>query len=195
MNYIVGLGNPEEKYFNTRHNIGRFIVEKFAKNFDFDEFVFDKKINALISEGKIGKEKAVFILPETYMNNSGLSLKKIIDNQKKAEKLIVVQDDLDMGIGTMKIVFNKSSAGHRGIDSIIKSIGHQKFVRIKIGISPTTSSGKVKKPKGEEKVIKHVLGKISPKEQEIYKKIIKKTLDALQTSIEKDYLTAMNKFN
>jgi len=200
MFYIVGLGNPENEYNGTRHNIGREIVEKFTKKFDFEDFEFDKKSNALISVGEIKlsarkKEKVTVILPQTFMNKSGSSLKKIITSAKKAKNLIVIQDDIDMAFGKGKIVFGKNSGGHRGIDSINRAVKTKDYIRVKIGISPTTPTGKIKKPKGEEKVIKHVLGKFSPKEQPIIKKLEKKTVDTLEKIVTEGYIKAMNGFN
>jgi PTH1 family peptidyl-tRNA hydrolase len=203
MFYIVGLGNPGNEYEGSRHNIGREIVEKFSYKFDFDDFSFEKKHNASISEGiikgisgkKTKKEEVLTILPETFMNKSGNSLKKIITSVKKAKNLIVIQDDLDMAIGTAKIVFGKKSGGHKGIDSINRAIKTRDYIRIKIGISPTTPGGKIKKPKGEEKVVKHVLGKFSPKEQKEIKKVEKKTVEALENIIQFGYLKAMNGYN
>ncbi len=203
MFYIVGLGNPGNEYNSSRHNIGREIVEKFISKNDFDDFKFDKKNNALISEGEIAgingkktkKEKVIAILPETFMNKSGNSLKKIITSVKKAKNLIIIHDDLDMGIGTAKIVFGKKSGGHKGIESVIRSIKTKDFIRIKIGISPTTPTGKIKKPKGEDAVVKHVLGKFSPKEEKEIKKIQKKTVDAIEEVIQFGYLKAMNGYN
>jgi PTH1 family peptidyl-tRNA hydrolase len=199
MKYIVGLGNPENEYVGTRHNVGRDFVLSFAKKNKFNDFEYDKKINAQISEGQIGKgkkaEKVILILPDTYMNKSGNSLKKYITSIKKAKNLLVIQDDLDMGLGSMKIVFNKKSGGHKGIESIARAIKTKEFSRMKIGISPTIPTGKIKKPKGEEKVIKHVLGKFSPKEQPTIKKIEKHALGAIEEFIVGDYLSAQNKFN
>ncbi|NCS99182.1 aminoacyl-tRNA hydrolase [Candidatus Parcubacteria bacterium] len=203
MFYIVGLGNPGNEYDGSRHNIGREIVEKFINKNDFESFQVDKKNNALISGGEIAgidgkktkKEKVMAILPETFMNKSGNSLKKIITSAKKAKTLIVVHDDLDMGIGSAKIVFGKKSGGHKGIDSINRAIKTRDYIRIKIGISPTTPTGKIKKPKGEDKVVKHVLGKFSPKEQKEIKKIEKKTVEVLEQIIQYGYLKAMNGYN
>lgn len=203
MFYIVGLGNPGNEYIGTRHNIGREIIEKFSNKKDFADFEFDKKNNALISEGEISgidgkktkKEKVMTILPETFMNKSGNSLKKIITSAKKAKTLIVVQDDIDMPVGRAKIVFGKNSGGHRGIDSINKTIKTKDYIRIKIGISPTTPTGKIKKPKGEDKVVKHVLGNFSPKEQKEIKKIEEKTVETLERIVQVGYLKAMNGFN
>lgn len=195
MFYIIGLGNPGDEYKGTRHNIGREIVEKFSNKFDFSDFDFDKKHNALISEGKIKKEGVFVVLPETFMNKSGNALKKIITSSKKAKTLVVVHDDLDMPVGKTKIVFGKGDGGHKGVVSIARAIKTKEFIRIKIGISGATPGGKIKKPKGEEKVVKHVLGKFSPKEQKEITKVQKKIVDALEDIILNDYLHAMNNFN
>jgi PTH1 family peptidyl-tRNA hydrolase len=195
MNFIVGLGNPEDKYEGTRHNIGRDIVTAFAKKYKFDDFEYDKKLNAQISKGKIGRNPVTLILPDTYMNKSGNSLKKFITSAKKAEKMMVVQDDLDTGLGMRKIVFGRNSAGHRGIDSVVRAVKTKNFPRLKIGISPMTPGGKIKKPKGEEKVVKHVLGKFSPKEQDLLKKIKKDAVASLETFVTDGYLKAMNLWN
>ncbi|MFT5180110.1 MAG: PTH1 family peptidyl-tRNA hydrolase, partial [Candidatus Paceibacteria bacterium] len=162
MKYIVGLGNPEEKYEGTRHNVGRDIVEAFAKKFKLPLFEENKKINALVTEGKVGKVKVMLILPETYMNKSGNALKKIVTSKKKAGEMIVVYDELDLGVGDIKVSFNKSSGGHRGVESVIKSVGTKEFARLRIGISKKLASGRIKKVIGDEGVQKHVLGKFSP---------------------------------
>ena len=142
MSYIiVGLGNPGEEYKNTRHNTGRIILEQIRKKNDCNEWEKDKKTNSLVSKGSIGKEKVLLVEPEGFMNKSGSSLKTLITSVKKANSLIVIYDDLDLPIGTMKISFNKSSGGHRGVESIIKAIKTQEFIRFRIGISPATASG------------------------------------------------------
>lgn len=195
MFYIVGLGNPTQEYKNTRHNVGREIVEKFIKELNLENLELNKKHNALVSEGKVAREKVMAILPETFMNKSGLALKKIITNTKKAKDLIVVHDDIDLPLGRAKIVFGKKSAGHKGVESVIRSIQTKEFIRIKIGISAVTPSGKIKKPKGQDGVVKHVLGKFSAKEQLSLKKIQKKTVGAIEQIISDGYLRAMNGFN
>lgn len=195
MNYIIGLGNPDAEYEGSRHNIGRDIVQKLAKKIGADDFEFDKKMNAQVSEGKIGKEKVLLILPDTYMNKSGNALKSLITSAKKAESMMVVYDDLDLPIGGMKISFNKSDGGHRGLMSVIKAVKTQAFPRLRMGISPVTPSGKLKKPHGEEDVVKHVLGKFSPKEQLALKKTISNAVEALQIAVIDGYLIASNWFN
>jgi len=193
--YIVGLGNPGAEYTESRHNVGRAILEKFRKKNNFSDWQDSKKMNGLISEGKIGKNHVTLMLPELYMNKSGSSVKKLVTNKKKAQSLIVVYDEIDMGLGTMKIVFNRGSGGHKGIESVVKSIGTPEFARLRVGISPRTLSGKIKKPKGDKKIIDFVLGKFTKKELEILKKIEKKAIEALETFIEEGRMVTMNRFN
>src|SRR5574343_547871 len=119
---IVGLGNTGTEYENTRHNIGRDGLNIIAKELDGDDFVFEKKINALSSEIKIGKEKIKLIEPETFMNNSGKSVAGLVKSVKAAEKLIVIYDDFNLPLGKIRISYNRSSGGHNGIESIIKSV-------------------------------------------------------------------------
>lgn len=195
MKYVVALGNPGEEYKNTRHNVGRIVLEVFVKKNDFSDWISDKKLKALSSQGKIGKEKVYLIEPETFMNKSGISLQSIIASKKKAESLIVIHDDLDLPIGKFKISFNKSSGGHRGVESIIKVIKTESFTRIRIGISPVTASGKLKKPKGEKDVGDFILGEFSKNEMEILKKLSKKVAAALEMILMEGREKAMGEFN
>ena len=195
MHYITALGNPGEEYKNTRHNVGRIALEEFVKKNGFSNLVPDKKLKSLSSQGKIGKEKLYLIEPETFMNKSGLSVKPIITSKKKAENLIVIHDDLDLPIGKFKISFNKSSGGHRGVESIIKAIKTEAFTRVRIGISPSTPSGKLKKPKGEKEVADFILGEFKKSEMETLKKISKKVAAALEMLIMEGREKAMGEFN
>lgn len=192
---IVGLGNPGEEYKNTRHNTGRIILETFRKKNDFSDWEADKKLKALTSNGKIGKEKVTLLEPETFMNNSGKSVGPIVKTKKSAERLIVVNDDLDIPLGSMKISFNRGSGGHNGIESIKKSIKTEAFIRLRIGISSATPSGKIKKPKGEKAVIDFILGEFKPKEMEILKKVAKRASEALTMIVSEGREKAMGEYN
>lgn len=195
MGYIfVGLGNPGEEYKETRHNTGRMLVEWLGKAFEAD-WKDDKKLNAKVSKIKIGKTPVTLVLPETFMNNSGKSVKSLITSVKSAEKLMVVYDDLDLPFGTNKISFNKSSGGHRGLESIIKAIKTEKFARVRVGISPTTSSGKIKKPKGEDAVTKVIMGKFKDDEAKELKKLSKKLNESLETFVSDGLEKTMTGFN
>ena len=181
MYIVVGLGNPGEKYEQTRHNAGRMAVLAL------------KDVSARI------------ITPDTFMNKSGEAVKPLIKSAKQAEKLIVVHDDLDMPFGTFKISFNKSSGGHKGVESIIRAVKTQAFTRIRIGISPTTASGKLKparpngrsggKPKGAENVERHILGKFKPAELAVLQKLHKKINEAVICLITDGREKAMSIYN
>jgi PTH1 family peptidyl-tRNA hydrolase len=195
MGYIfVGLGNPGDEYKETRHNTGRMLVEWFGKSLDA-EWKLDKKLNATVAKVKVGKTPVTLVLPETFMNNSGKSVKPLITSVKSAEKLMVIYDDLDLPFGTNKISFNKSSGGHRGLESIIKSIKTEKFARVRVGISPTTPSGKIKKPKGEDAVTKVILGKFKEEEIKDLKKLSKSVNEALEVFVSEGLEKAMTGFN
>ncbi|MGB8815715.1 MAG: aminoacyl-tRNA hydrolase [Minisyncoccia bacterium] len=196
MNYtIVGLGNPGEEYENTRHNVGRIVVEEFAKMNDFDELVFDKKVKGLTASGKVGKSKVLLLEPETFMNKSGDSVKCVIKSKKDALGMILIHDDLDLPFGKFKISFNKSSGGHRGVEAVIKAINTTEFARVRVGISKSTPSGKLKKPTTEKDVIALILGKFSKSEFEVMKKVSVSASEALKMIIEEGREKTMGEFN
>ncbi len=195
MAYIVyGLGNPGEEYEGTRHSVGHMALAALARQFD-GEWKGDKKTNADISKVEVGEEKVALLRSYHFMNQSGGSVKPLIGSIKAAEKLIVIHDDLDLPLGTIKISFNRGSGGNRGVESIIKALKTEAFVRIRIGISKATAKGVAKKPVGEEKVIKHILGKFSPDEMVILKKVFKKVGEAVEMIVGEGRERAMGKFN
>ncbi len=191
---IVGLGNPGEEYSDTRHNTGRMLVEWFGKSLDA-EWKEDAKLKVKSAKLKVGKQTVTLLLPDAYMNNSGKVVKPFILSQKAAEKMLVIYDDLDLPFGKSKISFNKSSGGHKGVESIIKAIKTEKFPRIRVGISPVTPTGKMKKPSGEEAVTKVILGKFKDEEIKDLKKLSKKVNEALTNFINDGLEIAMNGFN
>ena len=196
MNYvIVGLGNPGEEYQNTRHNVGRMFVEKFAKQNGFSEWQKSKRTKALEAKGGVGKEKVTALIPETFMNKSGLAVFPYLKSKKDIERLIILYDDLDLPLGKFKISFGRSSGGHRGVESIIKALKTKDFARIRIGVSPSTPSGKLKKPQGEKEVIDFILGKLKPAELEVLKKESKKICEAIEMIVSEGREKAMGEFN
>jgi len=192
---IVGLGNPGEEYKISRHNTGQIIVENIASSNDFSEWKNNMKLKSLCAKGEIGKEKFDFILPETFMNNSGNAVVQLIDNPKKLRNLIVIYDDIDLPFGNLKISFNRSSGGHNGLESVIKKIKSKKFIRIRIGISPLTPSGKLRKPKGEKAVLKFLLGKYKEDELKELKKISKTVAEIIMVISAEGKEKAMSVYN
>jgi PTH1 family peptidyl-tRNA hydrolase len=177
---IVGLGNPGKEYEKTRHNAGRSAVELVAKNSDISEFIFNKTSNALVAKGSIDAENATLVLPETMMNLSGKAVATFVKSPKAAKSLLVIHDDLDLPLGTVKMVFGRGSGGHKGVESIMRAIKTKDFPRIRIGISAVGKKNQAKKVQGEEKVIKMVIGKWKPSEEVVVKKVMKKVAEAVR---------------
>lgn len=191
---IVALGNPGEEYTNTRHNTGRLVLSSFLKQCGVEEWKEDVKLHALSAKGKFEGESVQFVYPETFMNNSGKSVLPLITSAKKAEKLIVVHDDLDMPLGAIKISWNRGPGGHNGVLSIQKTLKTEAFIRVRVGISPSTPGGKLKKPTGE-KVEGFILGEFSKKELDALKKVSKKVAEAIAVILTKGREVAMGEFN
>ena len=129
------------------------------------------------------------------MNKSGNAVAKAVKSAKAAQKLVVVYDDIDLPLGTMKLSYGRGSGGHRGVESIRRAIKTEGFIRIRVGISPATPSGKTKKPKGEKAVNNFILGTFKPKELELLKKVSKKVSGALTAIVVDGKERAMNEFN
>jgi len=170
MYIVVGLGNPGEEYQNTRHNTGRLAV-------------------AFLEKKEISGIKIVHL--DTFMNKSGVGVAKVVKSKKTAEKLVVIYDDLDLALGTMKVSYNRGSGGHKGIESIVRALKTEAFIRIRIGTSPSTPSGKLKKPQGENAVEKHILSDFKKPETEILKKVFKRIPEVLEALVEDGLQKAM----
>ena len=192
---IVGLGNPGEDYEGTRHNTGRMAVEQFAKDNGLNEWKENTAAKATIAKGTVAKNAVTLVLPDTFMNKSGNAVLKFVKSMKAAEKMVVVYDDLDLAIGKMKVSFDRGSGGHKGIESIIRAVKTKKFTRVRIGISPTTAAGKLKKPQGEDEVGEFILATFKPSEQTELKTVFKKASEAIATTIAEGPGIAMNRFN
>lgn len=195
MPYIIaGLGNPGTEYENTRHNTGRIVLDIVRKEFGGD-FEFNKKMNAQVAVGKIGKEKVTFVAPDTFMNNSGKAIGQLIKSVKAAEKLIVIYDDFNLPLGRMKISFNRSSGGHNGVESIIKAVKTEAFLRIRIGTAPENAKGLAKVPHGDDKIEKFILGPFKDDEMKELNKVAKKTVEAVEMIAKEGREKAMSVFN
>lgn len=176
MKLVVGLGNTGEEYKNTRHNTGRILVSIIEEKFEFE-----KKIK--------------FLLPDTFMNHSGRAVGMYVKSKKDLKDLVVVYDDVDLPLGKIKISFNRSSGGHNGLESIIKTVKSREFLRIRVGISPTTPSGKIKKPQGEQKVIDFLLGEFKKNELDKIKKLAPKIAEIVETIYTESPDKAMSLYN
>ncbi len=176
---IAGLGNPGSEYNGTRHNVGRDFLLALAKKESDSDWKDDKKLHGQSQKAELFGKVALLVLPDTYMNNSGKAFVSIVGSKKQAEQFIVLQDELDLPLGVVRISFGSSAGGHRGVDSIQKALKTKDFVRIRIGISPSTPKGKIKKPDGE-KVVDFVLGKFKTTEEDKLKKVRKAVFEAIE---------------
>lgn len=181
MKLIVGLGNPGKEYSNTRHNIGYIIVDNYLGKVSwktkYDSFIYNTEING---------EDVIFIKPITYMNLSGLAVKKVVDFYKiPICDILIIQDDLDIPIGSYKIKRNSSSGGHNGIKSIISELNTEEFARLKIGID---------KPKVMA-TDKYVLGKFRTEEIEKIEENLETFKNIIDSFIKEDIEKVMLLYN
>ena len=184
MKLIVGLGNPGKEYENTRHNVGFSLLDYIVKDKGLD---FAKtKFNAKYVEYNYNNEKILLIKPLSYMNLSGNVVKSFVSFYKlDLTDILIIQDDLDMNLGKIKIVFNSSSGGHNGIKDIEQHLGSRKYARLKIGINNDKSVDN----------INYVLGKFSMEEQKILNSDYEKLKDIVEDFCSFSLDRLMNKYN
>jgi len=192
MKIIIGLGNPGEKYKNTRHNIGFRIIDELREKESFSAFKLQKESKALVCEGSLNDEGIALAKPMTFMNTSGLSAKNLIGYynikyKTEDESILVIHDDIDLPLGKMKINTGKNSAGHKGVDSIIKELKTKDFIRIRMGVQP-----KAGKPRSVEKF---VLKNFTKDEEIILKDVSKNAVEAIKLVLKEGLEKAMNKYN
>jgi len=181
---IVGLGNPDEQYKETRHNVGFMMLDFVARKTEANSFELESRLKALVTKSKIGKSPVVLAKSQTYVNKSGEAVKKLIENRKlKIENLVIVHDDLDIPFGYTKLSFEKDSAGHRGVDSIMRQLKTKKFWRLRIGTqSKSLITAKRKNPRKKDEIVRNfVLSKFTPNERKMLNKIYKQGLDKIET--------------
>lgn len=202
MYYIVGLGNPGDEYKITRHNIGRMAIDYIAEELNISsDFKTDKIMDSDKVKAEIENQSVLLIKPNSFMNKSGKAISPIVQGldkeavMKKAKKIIVIQDDIDMPIGKIRILFNRGTGGHRGVESIKKVLKTDEFIRIKIGVLPVTPAGKPKKPKGEDKVVSFILGQFQKTELKIVNKSLEEVLGAVRLIVSGEIVRAMNQYN
>lgn len=180
---IVGLGNPGEQYEKTRHNAGFMALDLLA-----DSWKIEKSLNAILAKKEIKGEKCVLCKPLTYMNDSGLAVAKLAKQLKVSPgDIIVVQDELDLPVGQIKINFNRSAGGHKGVKSIINHLGSQEFARVRIGI------GKPEDPKKE--IADFVLEEFNKEQREKIKEALQRSTQAIEDMIAFGIDEAANRYN
>ena len=183
---IVGLGNPGLQYENTRHNAGFIAVDKMAKELNFS--INKNKFEALNGEFNLGDNRILVMKPQTYMNNSGSAVSKTAAFYKiPADRIIVIQDDISLDIGKLRIRRKGSDGGQKGVRDIIELMGTDNIMRIKIGVGA--------KPHPDYDLAAWVLSKFPKESMAELEKAIDKTVLAIKEIISRGIDSAMNKYN
>ena len=186
MYIIVGLGNPTKEYEGTRHNVGFEVIDAIADKYNID--VTERKHRAFCGKGLVAGQRVILVKPQTYMNLSGESVRSVLDFYKvdEEDELIVIYDDVSLGVGQLRIRKKGSAGGHNGIKNIIQHLGHNVFQRIKVGVG--------EKPK-EYDLADYVLGHFSKEDKELMKDGYKRAVEAVEMLVMGDIDGAMNEFN
>ena len=192
MKLIVGLGNPGREHANNRHNLGFMCLKHFART---QGIRFDKKQGlARIGAGKAAGSEVILARPQTYMNSSGQSVSLLVKKFNLAlDDLLVIHDDLDLPLGKIRIRHGGSSGGHKGIDSIITSLGSQDFSRIRVGIGRPLIEGTTEI--SEADIIAYVLSDFTPDEKQTITQVIPRVSEAILCLLTEGLAAAMNKYN
>lgn len=158
MKLLIGLGNPGKEYQKTRHNAGFLAIDTLASIYELPTyFSFDKKSNSEILPWNQGHEKILLVKPQTFMNESGRTVRALLDFYKlSTHDMVVFHDDKDIPLGEYRIHTNRGAAGHNGITSLIEHLGTKDFTRIRIGVGPKNT--------GIEKIVAYVLEQFSTEE-------------------------------
>ncbi len=183
---IVGLGNPEKKYLSTRHNVGFWVLDSLAEKLT-KTFSQQKKYESELLEYEFDSKLFHMMKPLSYINNSGIPIRKFIKNKNiEAENILIIYDDLDLGVGKIRLKQGGGSGGHNGLNSIIEQIGSKNFWRLRIGIG---------KPNDKNNVIDYVLGKPSLDDKNLIHQSIEIMLSEIDSFFNGESTKLMNKLN
>lgn len=185
MYLIVGLGNPENEYSHTRHNMGFDTINQIAKNNNIQ--ITKNKFKGLCESTIIQNQKVILLKPQTYMNLSGESVKEVAEFYNlKPEEIIVIYDDIDIEKGHIKIRKKGGAGSHNGMKSVVEELQSTDFARIRVGIG---------QPEFKSDMINYVIGKVPKEEQEILQQGVEKAAKAVEEILKNGIDIAMNKFN
>ena len=186
MYIIVGLGNPGREYAGTRHNVGFDMIDRLAAQENIG--VLEKKHKAVIGKGVVSGQKCILAKPQTFMNLSGESIRELLGYYKAdvSSQLIVISDDISLEPGQLRIRKKGSAGVHNGLKNIIANLGHDGFIRVKLGVG--------EKPRGWD-LVDYVLGRFSPKDRQAVDEAIDLAADAVRMIIAEGPDAAMNRYN
>lgn len=185
MYLIVGLGNPDKEYENTRHNMGFNVINKIAK--DCDIKISQSKFKGMYTVENINGEKVILLKPQTYMNSSGESVIEFKNFYKiPNENIVIIYDDIDLKPGTIRIRKKGSPGTHNGMKSVTHFLQTENFTRVRVGIG---------QPEYKEDLINYVIGPIPSNEKEVLQEGVEKAAEAVLEILKNGIVSAMNKFN
>ena len=186
MKLIVGLGNPGIEYQFTPHNLGFLAIDRIAEQCGVE--VRNRQCRALTARAVIGSEAVLLVKPETFMNLSGLAVRELAEEYeaKPEEDLVIIQDELDFALGTVRLQRNRSSAGHNGIESVIGALGTQDFLRIRMGVAPQRKI---------EDGMKYLLSPLRKAELKVVDEMLDIASEAVKVILTEGPAAAMNRFN
>ena len=185
MHLVVGLGNPGERYEDTRHNVGWWVLDELAGRWRAERGASSPLFRT--RRARFAGGLVDLVQPLTFMNRSGEAVSQLmIGSDELPEKLLVVTDDVYLPLGTIRLRSRGSSGGHRGLESIEGALGHQEFDRLRIGIGAAESSAELKE---------HVLERFAPGEREQVDAAVRAAADAVECWVADGIVAAMNRFN
>jgi PTH1 family peptidyl-tRNA hydrolase len=183
---IVGLGNPGPQYANTRHNCGFMVVDQLAERWGIP-LALEKQFQGSYGEGFALGGKRRLLKPATYMNRSGEAVRAVLDWYKlDPRSVLVVYDDADLPLGRLRLRGSGSAGGHNGMKSVIQHLGSEAFPRLRLGVG---------RPKGNQDMVGHVLGRFEPTEQAVLERVLRAAVEAVECCLQEGLRAAMNRFN
>ena len=188
---LVGLGNPGDRYRHTRHNVGFMVLQRLADAADVD-FRNEARFHGLLAEVGFGDDRLRLLMPQTYMNESGRSLRVTLDwFGFDASQMLVLVDDMDLPLGRLRLRASGSAGGHNGLRSIIQHLGTQDFARLRIGIGAPARDPAERKAR----TVSHVLGRFSAAERPVLDQVIDEVLDGISLIRRSGQERAGNRLN
>jgi PTH1 family peptidyl-tRNA hydrolase len=185
LHVVAGLGNPGDKYRETRHNVGFFVVDALASEYAIS--LDRQKFNAFYGRGSVKGAEVILIKPQSYMNRSGYPIQRLVEYFGISHRnMLVIHDDIDLVYGRIKIKMKGGHGGHNGVRSIIDTLGDGNFTRLRVGIG---------RSEDESNVTGHVLGRFRPDEIKTLEQIVARSRDAVVAILCEGTREAMNRFN
>lgn len=191
---VLGLGNPDAEYEGTRHNIGRVALDRVHEHYGTTDWHL-QKTKVWKAKAQVGTHTLVLLKPDTYMNKSGAAVAELKGTQKRIERLIILHDDIDLPLGTLRIVRARGNGGHNGVASVERTLRSRDYIRVRLGVAPTTPRGTIKKPVGEDAVVTFLLSRFTKKESKQVEALTARGAQAVHDIVVHGLPYAMNTHN